>query len=189
MNEARPHQPLTRHFPAPPALVRNQLELLQRADAGDSQALQQINPVWEAERPWDPPTCRPSTRAQLWVWLDEVAGWLNHEYGRQIDHQILSCWPRHPNTVRELALIACLRWAASFDYSPTGLNTWQEVHLPGFYQRAVDPASGTGCLPGTHRPCPGAVRSSDYASQERRVGRSALFKDDLARSGEARACQ
>ena len=55
----------------------------------------------ELARPWDPASCPPLLRKELWVWLDRVAGWFNHEYTWQADRVIPSCWPAHPHIVHE----------------------------------------------------------------------------------------
>jgi hypothetical protein len=56
-------------FPTPPREVRRAFEQLRQAeDAGLPPTA-----VHQLDRPWDPATCSPSVRQQLWPWLDDVA--------------------------------------------------------------------------------------------------------------------
>lgn len=160
-------------FPKPPHEVRRALEQLRLAeDAG-------LEPTGLPllDRPWDPATCSPSVRQQLWPWLDDVAAWLNHTYAWQTSHAIPSCWPTHPHLVQELAVLACLRITAAA-LTPHGLEEWHRYALPTFHARMSE-RLGTGCPPGRHTDWPARSRAADYNSPKATEARRALFARDL----------
>jgi hypothetical protein len=96
------------------------------ADAG-----RPVNPA-NLPRPSDPPSCPAALRKHLWVWLDRVAAWINHECQRRPDTVIPSCWPAHPHIAHELAVIASLRHNARLAFQPDPVEEWHRYALPGF---------------------------------------------------------
>jgi hypothetical protein len=172
--------PLVLPFPKPPQELRRALEQLRLAeDAG-------LEPTGLPllDRPWDPASCSPSVRQQLWPWLDDVAAWLNHTYAWQTTHAIPSCWPTHPHLVQELAVLACLRITAAAALTPHGLEEWHRYALPTFHARMSE-RLGTGCPPGRHTDWPARSRAADYDSQKATEARRALFDGDLRRTPAA----
>ncbi len=169
---------LVRVFPAPPRWVRHALE----QSATPSRADRAPDTVRMPGRPWDPAGCPAQLRGQLWPWLDDVAAWINHEYGWQTAHVIPSCWPRHPYLVHELAVLACLRAAAAEAPGPQPLEDWHRYALPGFLARMTD-RLGVGCAPGRHTDWPARSRHTEYASPEAADIRSQLFEADAGAPG------
>ena len=54
-------------------------------------------------RPWDPPSCPGELRRLIYVWLDEVVGWINEEHTWRTDRVIPICWdlaPAHRSRAR-----------------------------------------------------------------------------------------
>ncbi|SFT82491.1 hypothetical protein SAMN05660657_03306 [Geodermatophilus amargosae] len=160
-------------FPAPPRAVRTALEhLRQTEDAGLEPAGLPL-----LDRPWDPAACTPHVRAQLWPWLEDVAGWLNATFGWQTAHTIPACWPAHPSLVAELAVLACLRAAAGDASSPHAMEEWHRYALPGFTTRMAD-RLGIGCPPGRHLDWPARSWAAAYDSSEAAEARRDRFDAD-----------
>ena len=67
----------TDDFPVPHRLVLHAFGELRAArfgtDAEQGNHLGAAKPA-TLPRPWDPPSCPPTLRSKLWLWLDEVAG-------------------------------------------------------------------------------------------------------------------
>ena len=166
--------PLAVPFPKPPPEVRRALEQLRVAEDADLE----LTGLPLLDRPWDPATCSPAVRQQLWPWLDDVAAWLNHTYAWQTSHAIPSCWPTHPHLVQELAVLACLRFTAATALVPHGLEEWHRYALPTFHARMSE-RLGTGCPPGRHTDWPARSRAADYDSPKATEARRALFDRDL----------
>ncbi|MGY1684952.1 hypothetical protein ACI8AK_05115 [Geodermatophilus sp. SYSU D00867] len=163
-------------FPAPPRLVRTALEHLRQAeDAGLEPAGLPL-----LDRPWDPAGCAPSLRAQLWPWLDAVAGWLNATYAWQTASAIPACWPAHPHLATELAVLACLRAAAADAATPHPLEEWHRYALPAFHARMAE-RLGIGCPPGRHLDWPARSWADAYDTAEATAARRDLFAGDAGR--------
>ena len=172
----------TEAFPAPDRLLLYAFGQLRTAKFGtDAQKARELGGVKPAAlpRPWDPPSCPPTLRSKLWLWLDEVAGWINHEYTWQFDRMIPGCWPAHPHIAHELAVLACLRYDAGFDLSPDTLEEWHRYALPGFLDRTAVSMGSNACPPGKHNDWPGASRHKDYQSPVGAKRRLDAFKADL----------
>ena len=168
-------------FPAPPREIRRAVEQLRQAeDAG-------LAPtgVHLLDRPWDPASCSPHVRAQLWPWLDDVAGWLNHTFAWQTVHAIPSCWPAHPSLVHELAALACLRIAAADATGPQPLEEWHRYALPAFHARMAE-RLGLGCPPGRHTDWPARSWAADYDSPHAIAWRRELFTGDRGHPSSTR---
>ena len=160
-------------FPAPPRAVRTALEHLRQAeDAGLEPAGLPL-----LERPWDPAACPPRVRAQLWPWLDHVAGWLNTTYAWQTAAAVPPCWPAHPSLVAELAVLACLRVVAGDSATPHAMEEWHRHAVPAFHTRMAD-RLGIGCPPGRHLDWPARTWAAAYASADAARARRELFDAD-----------
>lgn len=162
-------------FPAAPLSVRLAIEQLDAAADWDATERARLATI---DRPWDPAGCSPSMLRELWPWLDEVAGWINHEYGWQTARTIPSCWPQHPHLVHELAVLACLRAAAGEAIVAQALEEWHRYALPGFFERMADRLGQVGCAPGRHTDWPARSRHTEYTSTAAAERRRTAFADD-----------
>ena len=154
-------------FPVPDRLVRHAFAQLRVAKSGThAERAAELGDVRPADlpRPWDPPSCPATLRSRVWVWLDRVSAWINHEYSWQFDRMIPSCWPAHPHIAHELAVVACLRYDAGCALSPDALEDWHRYALPGFLDRMAARLSSNGCPPGRHNDWPGRPRHQDFES-------------------------
>ena len=165
---------ITWAFPEPDRLVRHAFGQLRVARSGDEnekrQQLGGMNPA-DLPRPWDPPTCSPALRKHVWVWLDRVAAWINHEYAWVYDRFIPTCWPAHPHVAHELAVVASLRYDAESALAADTLEDWHRYTLPGFLDRMATRLGTSPCQPGKHNDWPAATRFKDFeaaGSVERR---------------------
>jgi len=172
---------MVREFPEPTRLLAAAFAQLQIARDGDEQARKALGPLTELPRPWDPPSCPPILRTQLWGWLDRVVGWLNHEYTWQADKVIPSCWPAHPHIGHEVAALACLRLTAGHALTADAIEDWHRYAVPAFYDRMLTRLGGSPCQPGTHRPWPGASRFTDYESVGALTKRHEAYETDTSR--------
>ena len=99
---------ITGAFPPPGPLVRHAYGELDLARSGTDEQKRALGKLSMLPRPWDPPSCPPALRTQLWAWLDQVADWINGQYVWAPDRFIPSCWPAHPPIAREQAVIPAL---------------------------------------------------------------------------------
>ena len=164
-------------FPVPGPLVRLAYSELALAQYGTPDQKRALGKPSGLPRPWDPPSCPPALRTAVWTWLDEVAGWINHEYVWVPDRFIPSCWPAHPHIAHELALVADLRRAAGCELTSEALQAWHLYSLPGFLDRTAS-ALGTSCGPARHDPWPAAGRGREFASERALAVRAGLFNRD-----------
>jgi hypothetical protein len=172
--------PIVREFPAPTNLLISAFAELQIARSDDEGARRTLGDISALARPWDPPTCPPTLRDALWIWLDRVVAWINHEYTWRHDQVIPACWPAHPHVVHEVAVIACLRYAAGHALTADALEDWHRYALPAFFDRISARFGGAPCQPGEHKKWPSAARYTDYESDSavrKRIDRYALDTD------------
>jgi len=159
------HVVITQPFPRPPGLVASAFADLSRVQvltdmlggrgAEDAEAeLEQFGDLDLLSRPWDPASCTPSVRAQLWPWLDDVVDWFNGEYGWKVERTIPGCWPAHPHLAHEIPLLACLRWQAGQAMTPDPLEEWHRWALPTFVDRMHSQIGTNTCPPGKHTTWP-----------------------------------
>lgn len=149
-------------FPPPPPDLATALDELRLAAAMPPETKHELRWVAMLPRPWDPPSCPPELRQVIYVWLDDVAGWINEEHTWRVDRVIPMCWDLHPHIVHELATVACMRWEAGFAVTPSALEEWHRYTLPMFLERVTKRIGATGCPPGRHQPNPGAARNALY---------------------------
>jgi hypothetical protein len=172
---------IVRDFPAPTKLLASAFAQLQIARSDDEEAKKALGALSELARPWDPASCPPLLRKELWVWLDGVVGWLNHEYTWQADRVIPSCWPAHPHIVHEIAVLACLRLSAGHALTADAMEDWHRYVVPGFFDRMLARLGGSPCQPGSHKAWPGASRFTDYESPGAVSKRLEAFEKDTSK--------
>ena len=155
--------PMASPFPAPPGVVATVLDELRLAAASATdESEHESRRVAVMHRPWDPASCPPELRRNVYAWLDKVVGWINEEHTWRTDRIIPICWDLHPHIVHELATVTCLRWEVTFARTAGPLAEWHRSTLPEFLQRVVNRIGETGCPPGRHQPSPGAGRNAIY---------------------------
>jgi hypothetical protein len=136
--EARPPRPLIEAFPEPGSRIRTAYAALRDAESGSEEEKKKVGKPSDLPRPWDPATCLdPALREELWIWLEHVAEWINHEYVWEAvaGEAIPDCWPLHPHLVHELAVVADTRWRAGLATQAGPLEEWHRFVLPGFFER------------------------------------------------------
>ena len=170
---------ITAAFPPPGPLVRHAYGELDLARAGTDAQKRALGKLSVLPRPWDPPSCPPALRTQVWAWLDRVAGWINHEYIWVPEGFIPSCWPAHPHIAHELAVIADLRRTAGYAFTGDALEDWHRYTLPAFLDRAGS-RMGTCCGPAKHDDWPAAGRHREFRSERATQNRTELFTRDGA---------
>jgi hypothetical protein len=172
---------ITAAFPCPGPLVRHAYGELDLARAGTDAQRRALGRISSLPRPWDPPSCPPALRNQVWAWLDQVAAWINHEYTWAPQGFIPSCWPAHPHIAHELAVVADLRRTAGYALGGDVLEDWHRCALPGFLDRA-GARTGTCCGPAQHDHWPAAGRYREFGSERASQSRKELFVRDGAAS-------
>ena len=168
---------ITWEFPAPGPLVRHAYGELDLARSGTDDQKRALGQLSGLPRPWDPPSCPPALRGQVWAWLDQVAGWINHEYIWMPDRFIPSCWPAHQHVAHELAGVADLRRAAGIALTGDALEQWHLYTLPGFLDRTAS-RLGTSCGPAKHDDWPAAGRHREFGCERAIGARVGLFNRD-----------
>ncbi len=130
---------VTRAFPEAGRLVEAAYRALHQAENGTPDQRRAATLLGTPERPWDPPSCSPAVREQVWQWLDAVAGWVNHEYAWGVERLVPACWPAHPHIAHELAVLADLapqRGDGDVQPPPGGLAPRQPADVPRAGPRA-----------------------------------------------------
>jgi hypothetical protein len=181
---------ITRAFPPPDRLIEHAFGQLRVAQFGtEEEKRDQLGGIKPADlpRPWDPPSCPASLRKHVWVWLDRVAAWINHEYQWRPDKVIPACWPAHPHIAHELAVLASLRYNAGFSLQPDAAEEWHRYALPGFLDRMHARLAPSPCPPGKHAEWPAETRFRDFESAEATSRRTAAFDSDQEYSPPVRA--
>lgn len=166
-------------FPAVPELIGQALHSLATMSSGDANAIRELGDVKDLPRPWDPSTCPPVMRRQLWRWCDDVACWLNSETAWRPTQLIPMCWPQHPHLAQELPLLGCLRVLAANDYRPDQLQVWQGHTLPQFWERLAARLGEGTCRTGTHQDWPAGSRYDSFTSPQAVATRQYHFDGDL----------
>ena len=165
-------------FPLPPRLVQSAYAKLEVVLSGDQERIAALGPLERLDHPWEPARCGRALRAELWRWLEDVAGWVNHEYGWGVERLIPPCWPRHPHIAHELAVLADQRYSAGQSFHGGPLEEWHRYSLPMFLERMTT-RMGNRCV-SRHDDWPAAARFHTYSSQQSVTERRALFDDDAS---------
>ena len=169
--------PLTQPFPRPGWLVEHAYRELSIAANGTPEQVKALGDTRRLPRPWDPPSCtHPDLRLELWVWLDDVVTWLNHEYVWDTDGVIPSCWPQHPHLVHDLAVLTDQRRRAGLAHTSDALEDWHRFALPTFLDRMTTRLK-SHCENG-HQPWPSKSRHARHTSDPHRRKRVATYTYD-----------
>ena len=158
----RAPESLAAPFPSPSPVLTAALDELRIAAAVPTSSEHELRRLAMLPRPWEPAMCPSELRCLIYLWLEEVVGWINEEHCWRVDRMIPICWDQHPHIIHELATVACLRWEASFAATPAELGEWHRYALPMFLERVAQRIGATGCPPGRHQPHPGAARHAAY---------------------------
>jgi len=165
-------------FPAPPGQVRHALNTLAVLRVGDKDAIADLGDITDLPRPWDPASCHYELRDHLWLWCDDVVGWINREYVWRSTSLIPSCWDLHPHIAREIPVLACLRVAADDALTPDLLEEWHRHALPLFLDRLADRLGEASCRSGKHPDWPAAGRYDGFTSPAATTERRGRFHID-----------
>lgn len=165
-------------FPPAPAQVRQALTALAIVRGGDLDPIAELGDTRDLPRPWDPATCPGDLRQQVWLWCDDVAGWLNRDYTWRPATLIPLCWPRHLHIANELPVLACSRAAADDSAGPELLEEWHRHHLPLFLDRVASRLGESTCRTGKHQEWPAAARYDASTTPEATTARHDLIHTD-----------
>jgi hypothetical protein len=165
---------VVRAFPAPPNVVQEVLGTLSVLKNGTKTQIEDLGDRRDVPRVWDPAQCDDQVRLDMWTWCENVATWLNHEYGWRPTAQIPACWPDHPHIAHELPVLACLRYAAGKAPDATPLEEWHRLALPGFLDRMATRIGESGCRK-EHDDWPAASRYDSFISPASAAARKALL--------------
>ena len=168
---------IANRFPKPPNRVLAALQRLKVLDSRDLRAASALDrePGW-VPRPWDPASCDDELRFDVWTWCDDVVTWINREYAWRGVTSVPPCWPRHPYLAHEIALLACLRYAAGQADAPQLLEDWTRVIFPAFIDRMLA-RTGEGCHT-EHTDWPGAAAFHRHVESAVAKARLDLFRAD-----------
>ena len=170
---------VTLPFPQPGTLVAAAYWELDQAENGTAD--ENVSASWAVRgAAWDPPSCPPALREQVWAWLDAVAGWVNHEYAWGVERLIPPCWPAHPHIAHELAVLADLRRTAGRDTTSVLLEYWHRDSLPMFLERMHVRLAGS-CAAG-HQDWTAAARYRAFHNDVNQAQRQARFTADCQTS-------
>lgn len=171
--------PMVQPFPQPGRLVEHAYWELALAANGTPEQKRALGDLRRLPRPWDPPTCtHHDLRLELWVWLDDVVTWINHEYVWDTAAYIPSCWPEHPHLVHDLAVLADQRRRAGRANTSDALEDWHRYGLPAFLDRMTSRLK-THCENG-HQTSPSSARHARHTSDPHHRRRATVFDSDAA---------
>lgn len=171
-------RPMVQPFPPLPPLLEEAHHVLNVAANGTDTQRKNLPPLQQLPKPWQPATCTdPDLRVQLWLWLDDVVAWINHQYTWDTDDTIPTCWPRHPHLIHDLATLADMRYRAGVQPTSDALEEWHRFTLPAFTQR-MRARLGKHCAT-HHEPWPGHSRQVEYRTVEARQRRTRVFSLDV----------
>ncbi|TBT88615.1 hypothetical protein ET989_01310 [Propioniciclava sinopodophylli] len=172
--------PLALGFPAPGSRVQKAYQNLWEAQNGSEERKKKLGNPANLPRPWDPATClERGLRWELWLWLDEVAEWINSEYVWEASGGgcIPECWPLHPHLVHELAVVADQRRKAGQAPNSDVLENWHRYVLPGFVDRMRQRLKQS--CDDDHQPWPARSRYTRHTSEAASAQRLRAFESDL----------
>jgi hypothetical protein len=167
-------------FPSPSLALVAVLDELRLAAASPPTTKKELDRLATLPRPWDPAACPHELRTVIYIWLDDVAAWINEEHTWRVDRMIPICWTQHPHIVHELGTLASVRWEASYAITPDALENWHHYALPLFLERIAQQIGSTGCPPGRHQPQPGDSRNTLYRDTDEVVQRRRRRVEDSA---------
>jgi hypothetical protein len=171
--------PLAQPFPQAGPLIEHAYWELALAANGSEEQKRALGDFRKLARPWDPPSCtHPNVRLELWMWLEDVVTWINHEYIWDTAGYIPSCWPEHPHLVHDLAVLADQRRRAGQAITSDSLEDWHRNCLPNFLER-LSKRLKTHCDNG-HQPSPSTSRHVRHSSDPHRRRRTKQFDTDAA---------
>ena len=124
-------------FPNPSPVVIAALDELRVAAVAPPESENELRRLAMLPRPWEPATCPGQLRRLIYVWLDEVVGWINEQHTWRVDCVVPICWAEHPHIIHELAPLACLRWETTYAVTPANLEEWHRYTLPMFLERII----------------------------------------------------
>lgn len=156
---------LLQPFPEPGEWLIHAYRQLHAAEHGTAAEKNVVGDPASLARPWLPETCTdPRMRRELWIWLDEVAMWINCQYTWDPTDLIPPCWPEHPHLIRELAVIAHQYYIAHGAITSTQLEEWHRYTLPMFTER-MRSRCRQHCDSG-HKPTPGHGPQQRHQTQD-----------------------
>lgn len=165
-------------FPRPGRLVEHAYWELQIAASGSPEQVRALGDLRRLPRPWDPPTCtHPDLRLEIWLWLDAVVSWINHEYTWDPASFIPECWVEHPHVVHDLAVLADQRRRAGMASTSDALEDWQRYALPAFHDRLKERLRNH-CDNG-HQPWPSIGRHVRHSSDPHHGRRTRVYSRDV----------
>ncbi|MDN5899215.1 MAG: hypothetical protein L0H74_04030 [Brachybacterium sp.] len=165
-------------FPIPGGRVQHAYREMHLAANGTAEQQQALGNHELLPHPWEPATCLdPELRHQLWLWLDEVVIWLNHEYTWDLSGLIPGCWPSHPHLIHEIAVIADQRRRAGLAKNSDALEEWHRYCLPAFSDRMRNRIRAH--CEDKHGRWPGKPRHSEHLSQDATEKREDAFARDV----------
>jgi hypothetical protein len=127
---------LVQPFPKPERLVQFAYRELDLAMSRQQDHLLPLQDLATLSRPWDRGTCQtPQLRREVWLWLEVVVTWLNHEHVWDVADVIPTCWPQHPHLVHEIAVLADQRHRAGQALTSDPLDEWHRHSPPSFIER------------------------------------------------------
>jgi hypothetical protein len=171
---------LTLGFPSAGARIQKAYANIREAQDGNDDRQGKLGHLSDLPRPWDPATCLdPELREQLWIWLDEVAEWINSEYVWEGsgDKCIPDCWPLHPHLVHELAVVADQRRRAGLASNSDLLENWHRIVMPSFFERMKQRLKQS--CDNDHQSWPARGRYTRYTGEQASVLRLGAFNSDL----------
>lgn len=135
-------------------------------------------PPPDLPRPWEPATCTaPALREEIWVWLDDVADWINTQHTWDPAALIPACWVHHPHLIHEIAVIAEHRRRAGHASTSERLEEWHRYVLPAFLDR-MQTRTRTYCDQG-HHASPGRQAHARYHAPEAKSNRANALRSDV----------
>ena len=138
----RPDPFRRRAVPAAAAAGPSAYAKLEVVLSGDQERIAALGPLERSNVPGTRPAAvEPCDAPSCGDWLDDVAAWVNHEYGWGVERLIPPCWPRHPHIAHELAVLADQRYTAGQAFHGGALEEWHRYSLP-HVSRADDRPAG-----------------------------------------------
>lgn len=167
-------------FPEPEGMIASAYWALETsAQAKTPQLAAGLGDHRDLPRPWIPSSCTdPTTRKDLWDWLERVVVWLNHEYTWDTAAMIPACWSHHPHIINDLAVLADRRHMAGQARTGQAMEEWERQTLPGFISR-MQTRLRQQCANGQHKPWPGSPREQTYLAEETARHRADRLAQDL----------